>query len=109
MLEKWIKQIKQLNKTLKNNLKTLDQNSIKETKLQIQSNTFDKLVIGFLFECPDMSKSYNRYNPCNDIEGVFEAMIREWDNDAQRTNLLTLLTILKAMKLSKGKIENLLK
>jgi len=38
-------------------------------KLLIQSNTFDKLE-GFLFECPDMPKAYNKYNSCNDTKGV---------------------------------------
>ena len=66
------------------------------------------MIIGFLFECKDMSKSYNRYNPCTDIESVMEAMASEWENEAQRVSLLTLITILKSLKLSKRKIEELL-
>lgn len=87
------RRIKKLNKIL------LKEKTNDKAQKDLTRNTFEKIIVQMLFDGPDLTFSPSRYNKDENFFDILHNNILMCNSEDQRTNMLTLISIYKSLRI----------
>jgi len=95
--------INEISRKIKNLTKILQsEKSNEQAKNDLTIYTFEKLLVQMLFDGPDLTFSPSRYNIDENFEDILHNNILMCNSEDQKTNMLTLISIYKSLKIDES-------